>query len=69
MTKLKNRVRDSGSQRLKRFPLINHRRRGYSGGPIPDFNGVPYYAPFGAPELSNLLIDQRNKVNKKIFGQ
>jgi hypothetical protein len=35
---------NSGTQWLKRFPFPHEirKRRDYSGGPVPDFNGVPY---------------------------
>ena len=52
---------DSGAQRLKRFPSPNGKGRGYSGGPVPDYNGVPFYAPCRAPELIFIF-----KLSKKV---
>jgi hypothetical protein len=34
--------RNSGTNMLKEFPFLQRKGRGYSGGPAPEFNGIPY---------------------------
>jgi len=36
---------------LKGFPFLDKKGRGYSGGPAPDSNGIPYQAPEGTIAL------------------
>jgi hypothetical protein len=33
---------NSGTKMLKEFPFLQRKGRGYSGGPAPEFNGIPY---------------------------
>jgi hypothetical protein len=33
---------NSGTKMLREFPFPNGKGQGHSGGPAPDFNGIPY---------------------------